>query len=842
MKAAATPRGIRARVEHAFDWLGRALCARAWWVLAASVALTTAMAAQLPSLGFDTSTDGFVKPEDPLRRNYDAFRRAFGRDELVLVSLRPREVFDLEFLKLLKAIHRDLEDNVPRLDEVTSLVNARNTYGIGDVLAVDDLLIDLPETPDAMARLREQVMSDPIYRDLWISDDGRIVTLAVESDAFDRARVDLSMDDAGFAQDGFDDDVFEEAAATAEPATQTAPPALAPLRSEHEAEIVNAVKAITAKYRSPDLEMWIGGSPVMSARLLLAMERDLGRLTSAAIVLIAVLLFAVFRRASGVVLPLVVVTSSIVAMLGAMAWLGIDVAFGTQILPSAILAVGVGYTVHLLTIFFRRFDETRDRHGAIAYAVGHSGVGITLSAVTTAIGFGSFIASDVLPLYSMGCVAPAGVAFAYLFAIATLPALLAVLPLRTRPLPSGTASYGIAGRILLSLGEFSHRRAGWVTLAAAGATVVALALAATLRFGQDPMKWLPTDDRVRVDHDFLEEALDGTMVMEMVLDFHRENALHDPAILKKIDVLARYAESRPSGDVHVGKTLSIVDIAKEVHQALHSGQPEFYAIPEDERTVGQEMLLFENSGTDDLEKATNSLFSTARLTMKVGWTDSTYYPAFIERMETRARELFGSDVSLYTTGLLPMMARTTVNVMESAAKAYVAAFAIITPLMILLIGRLRAGIVSMFPNLFPIIATLGFMGALRIELDMFTILVGSIALGLAVDNTIHFVHGFSRSHALDGDAAAAIAETMRTAGRAMLFTTVVLCAGFSVFMLSELNNLFLFGALTSTAIGVALIADVLVTPALLSLTARSAPARADDTARAAPTGIRQRAG
>jgi len=819
----AAKHGIRRKIERSFEGLGFWISEHPWKVLLACLALTGALGSQLPWLNFDTSIDGFLKPTDPLRVNYDHFREDFGRDEMILVALRPKNVFDIEFLKLLKTIHRDLEDHLPRLDEVTSLVNARNTYGRGDVLVVDDLLLKIPETPEELELFREHAMSDPVYRDIWISDDGTIANLAIESDAFDMGNsIGAKVSSKNRAQMEFDFDEDPTALENAIPETREHKP----LRSEHNAEIVAAVEKLVSKYRSDDLEIRVGGSPSMTARLLLAMESNLQTFMLASLGVIALLLAFVFRRASAVFLPLLVVSLALVSMLGSMAIGGIDVAFGTQILPSAILAIGIGYTVHLLTIFYRKFDETKDKKHAVVHALGHSGLAILMSAVTTMVGFGSFVVSDLLPLYRMGLVAPFGVGFVYLYAVLLLPALLVLLPIRART-PARATGQGpkALDRLLTRIGDFSHRNAKPVAVLGIGLGVAALIGASRLHFSHDPMHWLPKDDRVRVNHDYLEKKLDGTMVLEMVLDFDKENALHDPEVLHKIETLTDYAKSRPTGDVVVGKTLSIVDVSKEIHQALYSGNPEYYRIPPDQWTAGQEFLLFENSGSDDLEKVTNSLFSKARITMKVEWLDSRFYPIFIKKLEAFAHDLFGPDVELYTTGMLALMSRTMSNVMDSAARAYVLAFLLITPLMILLIGNLRAGLVSMLPNLFPIVATLAAMAIFDIELDMFTILVGSIALGLAVDDTIHMVHGYARNLSHTGDVGLALHQTMETSGRALMFTSLVLCAGFSVFLLSELNNLILFGGLTTMAIGFALIADIVLTPALLSLATRGQAAK-----------------
>jgi predicted RND superfamily exporter protein len=170
--------------------------------------------------------------------------------------------------------------------------------------------------------------------------------------------------------------------------------------------------------------------------------------------------------------------------------------------------------------------------------------------------------------------------------------------------------------------------------------------------------------------------------------------------------------------------------------------------------------------------------------------------------------------------------RTINAVIRSMAKTYVVALLVITPLMILLIGNLRIGLLSMIPNLAPILAALGLMGWVGLPLDAFTLLVGSIAIGLAVDDTIHFMHNFRRYHERSGDLRGAVRETLSSTGQALLFTSLVLCAGFFLYMLASMNSLFHFGLLTGFTIAVAFVADVLLAPALMALAMRPRTASA----------------
>ena len=184
--------------------------------------------------------------------------------------------------------------------------------------------------------------------------------------------------------------------------------------------------------------------------------------------------------------------------------------------------------------------------------------------------------------------------------------------------------------------------------------------------------------------------------------------------------------------------------------------------------------------------------------------------------------MLGDTADVKFTGLLTLAGRTIHAVVYSMAASYVFAFLLITPLMIVLIGNLRLGLVSMLPNLAPVIVTLGVMGWLGMPLDAFTLLIGSIALGLAVDDTIHFLHNFRRSFEASGDVAGSIRATLSTTGQAMLFTSLVLSTGFFVYMFASMHNLFNFGLLTGFAILVAFVADAVLTPALVTLFARPA--------------------
>ncbi|MFH2100347.1 MAG: efflux RND transporter permease subunit, partial [Pseudomonadota bacterium] len=537
----------------------------------------------------------------------------------------------------------------------------------------------------------------------------------------------------------------------------------------------------------------------------------------------ALLLFAVFRTLSGVLWPMATVVLALGSTLGIMAATGIPLTMPTQILPSFVMAVGVGDSVHILAIFYRRLRMGDSRENAMAFAMGHSGLAIVLTSVTTAGGLLSFATAEIAPIAHLGIFAATGVLLALFYTLVFLPAMVAIFPPQA-PKRKDSAEVQPLDRFLASVGDLATRRP-WTILSV---TAVLLALGFTgamnLKFSHDPMRWLPPDAPIRVDSDFISGKLKGTVTMEALVDAGRPGAFHEPKNLAALDTLAAEAEAYHQEGLYVGQTSSVVDVLKEIHQAVNENRPEFYALPGDRRLAAQELLLFENAGSDDLEQLVDPDFSMARLTFKLPSMDAQAYEGFSRHMETRFHEEFGPDVEVRFTGLVSLLSRTFTAVMRTMAESYVIAFGVITLLMILLIGSFRIGLVSMIPNVAPIILCLGLMKLIHVPLNAFTILIGSVAIGLAVDDTIHFMHNFRRYLGMTKSVAEAVHETLQTTGRAMLFTSIVLSCGFYVLCFASMDITIRFGMLTGTAILFALAADFLVAPALMAVIFRKHPA------------------
>jgi predicted RND superfamily exporter protein len=336
----------RQRIEKGFAAFGSLVYRNHWKTLFMILALVAVLFSQLPKLTMDTSTEGFLHESDPTLIAYNKFREQFGRDELVLVTIKTDDVFDPVFLQKLQKLHWELADNVPYLDDITSLINARDTRGSEGELLVEDLLENWPQNQEQIEAIRQRAMANPVYRNLMLSTDGTITTVVLKNDAFAGPQ---STDDA---LGGFDDGAQEE-----EPQQDIDRTLLSDAQNS---EVVNIINDITRNYVDDNFEIHLAGSPVVTDVLKKAMETNMKKFMLMALGTISLVLFVLFRRISGVVLPMLTVLLSLLSTLGLMAILGIAFKLPTQILPSFLLAVGVGASVHLLSVFFRRLQKLND--------------------------------------------------------------------------------------------------------------------------------------------------------------------------------------------------------------------------------------------------------------------------------------------------------------------------------------------------------------------------------------------------------------------------------------------------------------------------------------------------
>ncbi len=748
-----------------------------------------------------TSAEGMLYENDPIRIDYNVFRDQFGSDEAIIVAIKPPEVFADSFFKKLKTFHEDIETGVPYLKDVRSLANARHTRGEGDVLIVEELLEGWPETPVDFEKLKKLVLNNPFFINNYISRDGDYAAVVIETEASIAGDDDLLV---GFEKEDAGKQVIDHV-----------PEKGKYLSDKEKAEVVKEIKNILDQYQDTDFQIYFSGGPVVEDAFNRATIRDVALCMVISPLPVVFFPFFLFRRFSGVVLPYIIIMPSLFSMLGLMAVFNSPFTLISGGLPPFIIAVGTGDSIHILTIFYRLLDRGESREDAIAHAFGHSGLAVVMTTLTTAAGLLSFSFAELTAIADFGIFAAVGVLLALLYTFFMLPAFLSIFPLKEK---SAEQKRSVKmDRTLLSLAGFSIRHPKKIIFVSMVILVASTAGMFMIKFSHFPLEMFPDETKIVNDTFLIDDKLRGTVPLEIVIDTKKENGIYDPELLNSIEKFARETEKIQTDSFFVGKVFSITDILKETNRALHGNDPDYYTIPRERKTIAQEFLLFENSGSDDLERVVDSGFSKTRVTIKTSWVDAAVFDVFITDIEKKVKDIFANKAEYTLTGAMPLIARAFLATLDSMTKSYVIAFIMISLMMILLVGDVKIGFASMLPNLLPIVLLMGIMGAFRFPLDMNTIMIGSIAIGIVVDDTVHFIYNFRKYHDKTGDPREAVRETFLGTGRAMLITTLILATVFATNLLCTMENVVRFGSFIALVIVFALMADFILAPALLLL-------------------------
>ena len=817
---------MRENIEKAVVSIAATIYRHPFKALLLLLALVAAPISQAPHIARDGSIEGFLTHDDPDLLNYNAFRRQFGQDGEIIIAISPPEIFARPFLEKLIRFHQDLAQSVPYIEDITSMYNARDSRGGESYFQVEDLLDHLPETSEEMAALKQRVMSNNVYENLLVSKDEKITTITIKPN-----RYSPKQEEEYDVIDQFMDDVNASYVERQKNRTDFLTP-------DELGEMVSAVRKVTMNYRSPDFQVAISGAPVASNEIVRLMTIDMPTYTRICLLAIFTMLLLVTRKLGFVLLPVGVILLTLLTTFGLMSLTGTALKPPTQVILSIIIVASLCDTLHLLTVFYQRLKRGDDKEAAIRFAVQHCSTALLFTSLTTAMGLLAFMSSPLAPIIDLGMFGAVAVILAMVYTLTIIVIAVRLFPFRHRmrtfgwrkgsQKPEQVHEHAQLERGLIRIALFSHRNPKTVIT---GVALLALIFATGfygLEFSHNSLKWLPEDNQVRVDTETIDRSLQGSISLEVVVDSGTEFGIQDKTLLSGVDELTREIHTLEQSDLVIGKAIAATDILREVNKTVHGSRPEYYKIP-DQNMISKEFLLFENSGSDDLTYYADTLYSKARYTVRIPWLEATQYRQFIAGTKKLFDMKLADAATVIPTGLMALLAKTSAGVMHSMAYSYLYSGITIFLIMVWINGGLRQGLVSMVPNTLPIFMALGMMGFARLPLDTFSIMVGSIALGLIVDDTIHFFYNFRKHYAVSGDVPAAIEQTVALTGRPILLTSFVLMIGFGTYMLASMNNVASFGLTMLVVVLLALLADLLISPALVTLANPIRSAVSNDT-------------
>lgn len=796
----------RLQVEKRFEDFSYFIIQHRLKALFLTILIILSIVSNLPKITFDTSTEGFLYKDDPQIILYNDFRNQFGRDEKIIVAIKTKDVFQPAFLAKLFKLHEDIKKNVPYIKDVDSLKNARKTVGNKDGLVVEDLFIDgIPSEDKKLDAIKKFVQGNSLYKDLYINSDSTFTTIMITTNTYSS----IGLDNFDPLESGFEDD--------SELGDDSNSQDLKFITASESTELIVTLEKILQKYKDDNFKIYEAGSPIVTKNLQTTLMSDMSKFILFVILTISILLFITFARVSGIIIPLLVVLLTLVTTIGSMAFFGFPITSMTQIIPSLLLAVAIGDSIHILSIFYHKYDETGDKNSSIAYAIGHSGLAVVMTSFTTAASLLAFSISDIAPVAALGIFSAVGVTIALTLTLIFIPIMLSLMPIKHKSKDEDS----FLDSFMIKIANFSINYHKSIITSAAVIVLLSLVFASQMHFSHNPLHWFKQDNPVRINTQTIDKELRGSISIEVVLDTGKENGVYNPEFLNTLDSVTKEIYTYKGDNYFIGKIVSINDVLREIHMALNENQPEFYKIPENKDLIAQEFLLFENSGSDDLEQIVDSQFSKTRLSIKAPWVDSIEYIEMIEELTTLLNTEFKGMATVGITGILPILSTTITKSIESSIESYLVAFIVIAILMVILIGNFKLGLLSMIPNLTPIMFGVAFMYLYGLPLDMFTILIGAIAIGMVVDDTIHYMHNFKRYYILHNDVDEAIRLTLHSTGRAIFITSIVLSSGFLVFMFASMTNLFNFGLITGITVMVAMIMNLTLTGALMKLFIKS---------------------
>ena len=757
-------------------------------------------------LGIDNGLEAFAPADSVELRTLHAFRDTFGYAGTYAILIEG-DVFSRPFLEKLEGLHRaierievDVEILVPKsapnpeadffdddegwgeeeggsiMDRVVSLINVRQTVSTEGGVAVEALMDPLPDEADLPA-IAKKVLADDFLVGQVVGAAGRHAVVVAQ-----------------------------------------------PLRI-HENDLTTlyaAVRKAVAPFDTPDFDVKITGIPAINAMLNTMVMDDLFTLGALSLVVVFIALFVLFRHPLGVIGPLVVVGVGVVWTMGTMALIGYDLNILSGILPSFLFVVGIGDSIHLLSIYR---DERRagcPNRDAIVKAVAITGPPVLFTSLTTMVGLFSLKFASVQAVAEMGVSGGIGVVYALVLSLVVLPISLTWVKTSRLGVPEEGRDDIIQRLLVWCVGRsddrIGRRRRAKTFVAAIALAVVSTLGVTSLEVRHNDLSMLADDAEVKQTVTAMDEHISGAATAQLLIDAPGPKGLKDVELLRGLDRLTEHVlayENLGDGERVVTHAMSLVDVVKETRRAFHGGKASHYSIPETQPEAEQLLFLFENQSPDELSKMTTLDFSRSQMTLRVKWQDATAYTRLIDHIEEGIEEHVGSRAEIEGTGAVYLGHRIVSVLIDDLIKSFGTAFLAITVLMVFLLRDLKLGVVAMVPNLFPIVIVLGFMGLAGIPMDLNNLLIASIALGIAVDDTVHFLHHFRTAHLRTGRCEEALVEARDHAGRAMFATSVILTLGFGAFFAASTAGMRNYGTLTALTVVCAFLVDLIILPAIL---------------------------
>lgn len=729
----------------------------------------------------DSSVESLLPKDDPEKSYYDEIRQQFGSDEIGVIGVIADNIYTPSVLQKIQR----LTDAIRQIPEVKNVISLTNAPDIITSVARESarLVPDLNASHAALEDLKRKLTEQPVYLKNLVSADGRA------------AAINIFFENIG------DDEFFRRG-------------------------IDERIQALVeSEQKAGQEKLHYTGLPHFKVHSTRSMWADLTLFVPLTLLLTVVILFLSFRSLRGVLLPTLTVVVSLVWTLGIMALAGSSISLGNMALPPLVLVLGTAYSLHVIAEYYELAGSGRTSREVVGETLQKTTAPLFIAAFSTVIGFLSLVVNSIVSIRQLGLYASIGISLAFVLSLVLAPALLVLLPLPTTRTETFSPKMSSALRKLAQLS--SHHRRVVIT----SALLIALLSAwqsSTIQVGSDFQSFFRETDPIRQSTDAINRALVGSMTFYVVIEGEEKDIVKKWDSLWRVKNLQLYIDSL-SG---VEKTVSFVDYCELIDrgiQAIPLEPPEgeiveapppevkttFWANPAQLQGVMRIVFLNAASVTSVVNHPN---YTRTTILVRTSLSRSSDIAALVDKIETFAREHFPPELRVHPTGNLILLTRTTGSIVSGQIWSLALTAGIIFVLMAAMFLSTRVGLIAMVPNVFPLFVFFGLMGVTGAELNFGTNIIASIALGVAVDDTIHIMMRLSSAIRTTSDQEHALLETLSTVGKPALYASLILCLGFLTLGFSTFVPIREFGFLSAATIIVGLVGEIALLPALLATT------------------------
>ncbi len=732
--------------------------------LAVMLAITLVFAFFARSIKVDSSIEELLPAHDPDRAYYDDAVATFGSEGIIVVGVFADDVFAPATLAKIGAASERLAA-LEGVREVLSLTTVKSIE-VGDFgLATGRLMRALPKTAEEAAALRAKVLANPLYVKNVVSPDATAAGISV---------------------------VFE------------------PMSDEEflARDLDAKIRALAKEIEGPET-IAITGIPTLKVNGARFMEQDIAKFMPLSLLLVVVVLAWAFRTARGVLIPLATIVTAVVWTTGTMVLCGSAINMGTLVLNPLLMVIGIASGIHVVSQYYLEVRPGRTPYDVVAAALAHIRMPVAIAAVTTAVGFATLALTSIRAIREFGLYSVFGILVSLVASLTVAPAALVLMPVPEHVRrPSGAAN-GWIPDLLARVTRVSVRHGRLVLLGVAVVCALSVWGIRQIRVETDYIGFFHPSSSIRTDNQQIASRLAGTQPVYVVIDGEVPQAVTRVEALAAMRELQQFIDAQPGVD----KTISLVDYLDLVRRALQPAAAG--AQPETQSEIDQILLLVNPA---DVRAVLSRDQRRANIIVRTTLSGSVDVNAFVERVEAFARERMPRGVVVRATGTLVLLNRSADALVWGQVTGLWQELLVLLGLLSLLFLSLRTGVLALIPNVIPTVVLFGIMGWSGISLNISTSMIAAIAIGIAIDDTIHFLSTFSAELKRTGSQEQAVMNAMASAGQAAFFVTVALAAGFLIVCLSNFQPVQHFGLLSSVTMGVALLTELFLSPALVTTT------------------------